>query len=68
MWSDEKNREPFTAFKMEVQNWVGSLHDNMMKVLEVEEAKEQADGAGRSERGDAPRDSARLQGDVNCTR
>ena len=26
-------------FKMELQNWVGSLHDNTMKVMDVAEAK-----------------------------
>ena len=30
----------FSAFKMELQNWVGSLHDNMMKVVNVAEPKE----------------------------
>ena len=33
-WSGEKGRESFTAFKMELQNWVGSLH-----VMDVAEAK-----------------------------
>ena len=40
MWSCEKGSEPFTAFKMELQNWVGSLHDNMMTVMDVAETKE----------------------------
>ena len=35
-WSGENGSESFTAFKMKVQNWVGSLHDNMMKVMDVE--------------------------------
>ena len=39
-WSGEKGSESFTAFKMELQNWVGSLHDNMMKVMDFAEAKE----------------------------
>ena len=39
-WSGEKGSESFTALKMELQNWVGSLHDNMMKVMGVAEAKE----------------------------
>ena len=30
-WSGERSSE---AFKMDFQNWVGSLHDNMMKVME----------------------------------
>ena len=40
MCSGEKGSEPFTAFKMEFQKWVGSLHDNMMRVMDVEETKE----------------------------
>ena len=39
-WSGEKGNESFTAFRMELQNWVGSLHDNMMKVMDFAEAKE----------------------------
>ena len=39
-WSGEKGSESFTAFKMELQNWVGSLHANMRKVMGVAEAKE----------------------------
>ena len=35
-----EGRETFTAFKMELQNGVGSLHDNMMKVMDVARAKE----------------------------
>ena len=39
LWSGEKNSESFTAFKMELQIWVGSLHQDIMKVMEVTEAK-----------------------------
>ena len=38
--SGEKGSESLTAFKMEVQSWVGSMHDNMMKVMDVAEAEE----------------------------
>ena len=43
VWSGEKGSEPFTAFKMELQNWVGSLHGNMMRVMDVAETKRKAD-------------------------
>ena len=36
----EKMNETFTAFKMELQNWVGALHDHMLKVMELAETKE----------------------------
>ena len=39
MWSGEKGSELFTAFNVELQNWVGSLHDNMVRVM-VAETKE----------------------------
>ena len=39
-WSGENGSESFTAFKMELQNWVGTLHDNMVKVMDVAQAKE----------------------------
>ena len=39
-WSGEKRSESFTLFKMELQSWVGSLHDNVMKVMDVAETKE----------------------------
>ena len=39
-WSGENGSETFTAFKMELQNWVGSLHDNMVKVMDVAHAEE----------------------------
>ena len=39
-WSGEKGSESFFAFKMKLLNWVGSLHDNMMKVMYVAHAKE----------------------------
>ena len=32
--------ESFKAFRMELQNWVGSMHHNMMKVMDVAEASE----------------------------
>ena len=38
--SEVKKRLIITAFKMELQNWVGSMHDNMMEVMDVAEAKE----------------------------
>ena len=38
-WS-EKGSESFTAFKMELQIWVGSLHVKMVKVMDVAEAEE----------------------------
>ena len=40
MWTGEKTNESFTAFKMELQNWVGALHDHMLKVMELAETKE----------------------------
>ena len=33
VWSGEKNRETFTAFKIELQHWAGTLHDSVMKVM-----------------------------------
>ena len=36
----EKTRESFTAFKMEVQNWVGALRVHMLRVMELAETKE----------------------------
>ena len=39
-WSGENGSETFTAFKMELQNWVGSLHHNMVKVMGVAHAEE----------------------------
>ena len=39
-WSGEKGSESFTAFNMELQNWVGTLHERMVKVMDVAEAKE----------------------------
>ena len=38
--SGEKGSERFTAFKMELRNWAGSLHDNMMRVMDVADTKE----------------------------
>ena len=40
MWIGEKTKESFTAFKMELQKWVGALHDHMLKVIELAETKE----------------------------
>ena len=40
MWSGEKGSAPFTVFKMEFKNLVGSLHDNKMRVNDVAETKE----------------------------
>ena len=37
VWTGEKTKESFTAFKMELQNWVGALHDHMLKVMELAE-------------------------------
>ena len=39
-WSGEKGSESFTASKIKLQIWVGSLHDNMTKAMDVAEAKE----------------------------
>ena len=39
-WSGEKGSESFTTLKMALQNWVSSLHDNMMKDMDVAEARE----------------------------
>ena len=36
----EKTRESFTAFKMELQNWVGALRDHMLRVMELAGTKE----------------------------
>ena len=46
-WRGEKGSESFTAFKMELQNWVGTLHDNMMKVMG--QKVRQTDGVGHQE-------------------
>ena len=40
VWTGEKTNESFTAFKVELQNWVGALHDRMLKVMELAERKE----------------------------
>ena len=40
VWTGEKTNESFTAFKMELQNWVGALHDLMLKVMELAQTKE----------------------------
>ena len=29
VWTSDKTSESFTAFQMELQNWVGALHDQM---------------------------------------
>ena len=39
-WSGEKGSELITAFQMELQNWVGSLRDNMRKVHVAEARKD----------------------------
>ena len=39
-WSGEKGSESLTACKMELQDWVGPLRDNMVKFMDVEEAKD----------------------------
>ena len=39
VWNGEKNRESFTAFKMELQSWAASLHDKMLKVEEIAESR-----------------------------
>ena len=39
-WRGEKSSESFTASQIELQSGVGSLHDNMVKVMDVAEAKE----------------------------
>ena len=39
VWTGEKMNESFAAFKMELQNWVGALHDKMLKVMELGETK-----------------------------
>ena len=39
-WSGEKGSELITAFQMELQNWVGSLRDNMTKVHVAEARKD----------------------------
>ena len=36
-WSGEKGSESLTACKTELQDWVGPLRDNMMKVMELVE-------------------------------
>ena len=38
--SGDKNSESFAAWMVELQNWVGSLQDNMLKVMEVAESRE----------------------------
>ena len=43
-WSGEEGSESITTFQTELQNWVGSLRDNMMKVHVAEEKKRQTDG------------------------
>ena len=39
VWTGEKTNESFTAFKMELQNWVGAFHDHVLKVVELVETK-----------------------------
>ena len=36
----KRSSESFTAFKMELQNWIVSLFDNIMKVMDVAASKE----------------------------
>ena len=36
----EKTRDSFAAFKMELQNWVGALRDHMLRVMELAGTKE----------------------------
>ena len=40
MYSGERNGETFTAFRMDLQSWAGAVHDSMLKVLELADAKE----------------------------
>ena len=40
VYSGERSGETFMAFRTELQNWAGVVHDNMLKVLELAEAKE----------------------------
>ena len=40
VYRGEKNGETFTAFRMELQNWAGAMHDSMLEVLEIAETKE----------------------------
>ena len=62
LWSGEKDSESFTAFNMELQNWVGAHHDHLLKVVEIAESREgQIDRAGGEERGAASRGSGRVQ-------
>ena len=39
-WSGEDTNEPFTAFRMELQSWVGAWHDHMLNAVELAEPKE----------------------------
>ena len=52
-----KNSESFTAFKMELQNWAGSPHDNILQFAENAESRE-----GRLTELDIAGDSGTFQG------
>ena len=40
VYRGEKNDETFTAFRMELQNWAGAVHDSMLQVLAIAEAEQ----------------------------
>ena len=40
VYRGDKNGETFTAFRMELLNWAGAVHDSMLQVLETAEAEE----------------------------
>ena len=50
VWTGEKMNESFTALKMELQIWVGALHDHMLKVMELAETKEGCITEGRCQK------------------
>ena len=40
VYRGEKDGETLTAFRMELQNWAGAMHDSMLQVLETAEAEQ----------------------------
>ena len=41
-YSGDKNGDTFTAFRMELPSCAGAVHDSMLQVLEIAEAKRAA--------------------------
>ena len=63
VWSGEKNSDSFTAFKMELQNVAGALHDDMLKVVETADS-----GEGRLTQLEVKNDRRLWQVRIACTK